>query len=388
LAARLQAAVLADSAGSVVVASLQAFGLIVVPLVLLYWPEATTLRLAALSPVMGFVALLPPSASLSPGVLAPPWWLSPALNLATAALLRGTRNAPLGTGTIAAPAGRQSHDGLLSRGAEWVAARWDQPVLVKELRAGARRGDWRRLLAQAGTASLVLAVPELFLPNFITGVATAIPLRFFPSDLPDLRLFFASMLAVILMVLTWLMLFSAPVSGAAAFAQERRKGTLGFLLATPLGENEIVRGKLLSVLAPLLLTLALTFPVAGLAALLSLSLTVLWSFVFSYAWLLIACLTGGAFGVLVSLLLPDRTDRQALPLMAVLTLQTVKLYAVARLQYYLTGASWLNSKMEITAWYVVPLVALEAGVGLLAYAAGVACLARSRRRDLRSVAEK
>jgi hypothetical protein len=89
-----------------------------------------------------------------------------------------------------------------------------------------------------------------------------------------------------------------------------------------------------------------------------------------------------------SLLLPGTNDPQSLPVLAALLLQGLKLYAVARLQILLAGSVWLDDKLAITAWYVVPLVMLEAGIGWLAYAASVAALARARSRDLRFVTEK
>jgi hypothetical protein len=388
LAARLRGALLAGSAARLVLASLLAFGLLTAPLVLLFWPEAPSCCLAAVSPAVGFLALLPTSNSLSTHSDILPWWLSPAVSLSLAAFLSRRRAARAGPVPAAAPSRRRSQDGLLSRWAEWVAARWDQPVLVKELRAGARRGDWRRFLTLATTAALGLLVIELYYPSFLPNFAIGLPVRFIPEDLPQTRLFFAAVMAVILMVLSWLMVFSAPVLGAGSFTRERRNGTLGFLLMTPLGEGAIVRGKLLGAVAPLLGTLGLTLPIAGLAALLATSPPVLWSFAFGFTWLLTACLTGAAFGVLASLLLPGRGDPQALPLSAMLCLQAVKLYAVARLQHLLTGTSWINNKMEIMAWYVLPLVAVEAGVGFVAYIGCVAWLAHARRRDLRSVAEK
>src|SRR5207253_1770793 len=79
-----------------------------------------------------------------------------------------------------------------------------------------------------------------------------------------------------------------PVQGAMTFSQERRKGTLDFLLLTPLTEGEIVRGKLLGAAAPLLHALALVFPVAAAAALFSFSLAAIWTLLITFAWLLIA----------------------------------------------------------------------------------------------------
>ncbi len=92
--------------------------------------------------------------------------------------------------------------------------------------------------------------------------------------------------------------------------------------------------------------------------------------------------------MLASLVWPSDNDPQAPPLLAMMLLQFAKLYLVARLQLALTGASWVTSKLAITAWYVVPLVAVEAVLGLLAYRVCNALLARARRQDLRFVTEK
>ena len=109
---------------------------------------------------------------------------------------------------------------------------------------------------------------------------------------------------------------------------------------------------------------------------------------FGYAWLLIASLTGGALGSLASLLIPRENDPQAVPVMSMVMLQGAKLFAVARLQYALTGASWMNSQLQITGWFVVPLVVLEGAIGLLAFTGCTALLALARRRDLRFLTEK
>jgi hypothetical protein len=191
-----------------------------------------------------------------------------------------------------------------------------------------------------------------------------------------------------ILTMSWPMMLTSPVLGAGTFSGERRMGTLGFLLATPLRELEMTRGKLLGALAPLLLTLALTFPLAAVAAGLALHPAALWTLFFGYTWLLVACLTGGAFGMLASLVWPSDNDPQAPPLLAMMLLQGTKLYFAARLQLALTGASWVSSKLAITAWYVVPLVAVEAALGFLAYRACNALLARARRQDLRFVTEK
>ena len=66
-----------------------------------------------------------------------------------------------------------------------------------------------------------------------------------PEELPETRRLAASVMTDIVLILTWVMVFSAPVMGAGAFTRERRNGTLGFLLMTPLTEGEVVRGKLL-----------------------------------------------------------------------------------------------------------------------------------------------
>jgi hypothetical protein len=270
---------------------------------------------------------------------------------------------------------------------ERLASRWEAPVLVKELRSGAHRSDWRRLFSRLGLGTLALLCVEAYNPEFLPGLATGLPLILIPRELPDRRLLAASVTALAVVALGLIVVFSSPALGAGTFSQERRKGTLGFLLLTPMTEPRIVRQKLVGALAPLLIALALSFPVAALGAVLSLSPMVVWTLLFGYAWLLIACLTGGAFGMLASLLLPGDNDPQAPPLIAMMLLQAVKLHLAARFQYWLTGEPWYTG-LRITAGYVVPLVAVEAGLGLLAYTVSVSLLSRSRHRDVRFVTEK
>src|SRR5207248_382387 len=111
-----------------------------------------------------------------------------------------------------------------------------------------------------------------------------------------------------------------------------------------------------------------------------------WTFLFGYLWLLVACLTGAAFGTLASLLWPADNDPQAPPTLAMFFLQCGKLYLVVRLQEMLLAVS--KNGLQITAWYVTPLVAVEALLGYLAYSASVSLLVRTRHRDLRFVTEK
>jgi hypothetical protein len=369
-----------------------AVALLVAPLLLALWPELAHLRVAAVSPVMGFLVLLPSTTFSSTSAVlgsAAPWWLSPALNLGAALLFARRRKVTTERWPVSTLPSRPE-DGLLSRWVERLAVWWEDPVLVRELRVGARRGPGRQWLAKAGVVALVLLLMVAFSPRLIEDVAEGVPVLLEHGN-PGEREphhFYASLLAVMILTLSWPMVLTSPVLGASTFSGERRKGTLGFLLITPLSAAEIARGKLLGALAPLLLTLAITLPLAAAAAGLALLPASLWTFLFSYAWLLVACFTGGVFGMLASLLWPADNDPQAPPLLAMFLLQGAKLYLVARLQLALTGGSWVTSRMDITAWYVVPLVAVEAGLGLLAYRACIVLLARARRQDLRFVTEK
>jgi ABC-type transport system involved in cytochrome c biogenesis permease component len=393
LAHWLRPATLSGRAADLFLAWIPLALLIVAPLSVLFWAEPHALWGAALSPVMGFLTLLPPDAPLSPAARGPlpPWWLCPVLNCGTAAFLSVGWRRPAAADAGAAAMRRRAPEGSLSRGAERLAGRFDYPVLVKELRASARRGEWRRWMVIGSLIAIALLALALYDSTIITGFVSGFPLRFLPAELDnpnglsDIRFFCASLMVVVVVGLSWPIVLGPPLTGATAFAQERRKGTLGFMLLTPLSNAAIVQQKLAAAVAPMLLALALTFPICAAAALLSLDPMVLWSFLFSYAWLLVACLSGGAIGTLGSLLLPGAKDPQSLPVLAVLLLQGLKLYTVARLQYLLAGA---DDKLAITAWYVVPLVVVEAGIGFLAYAASVAALARTRSRDLRFVTEK
>jgi hypothetical protein len=361
--------------------------LIAAPLFLLFWPDVPAFPLAALSPLVGFLRLLPPTAPLSSEQLASlPWWLSPALNAGAAALLDYRRPARAPGAAASEASARRRQDGRLTRWVEGIADRWDQPVLIHELRAAVRRGDGWRIVGWLGCGGAFLLCLSAFSPGTVTGLATNQPFKLVPGELEGARQLAASVPALLILGLSWPMVFSAPMLGAGSFSRERRKGTLGFLLLTPLREAEIVRQKLISAVAPLLLVLTATFPLAVLAALLSLSTAALWMVFFSYAWLLIACLTGGSFGLLASLVLPGQNDPQGPPVLVIFLVQIAKLWAVVQLQSQL-GDTTLRG-LEITAFFVVPLVAVEALLGYVSYSASISLLARARHRDVRFVTEK
>jgi hypothetical protein len=397
LGRRLRAAERAENTLRILITWLVAAGLIVIPLAFMFWGGDEGITPAAVSPVVGFLVVLPARASLSLDRVGPlpAWWLSPLMNLGAAALLSlRWRQSPRAR-TVDAPqpaSGRT--DSWVTPWVERFAARWDVPVLVKELRSGARRSDWRRIFSRIGLGAVVLLLIQFYNPEFLPGLATGLPVVLIPKELsntggspPGAQLLAASVTAVAVGALGLIAVFASPGLGAGTFSQERRRGTLGFLLLTPMRERQIVRQKLLGALAPLLIPIGLSFPLAALGAVLSLSPAVVWTLWFGYAWLLIACLTGGAFGMLASLLLPGDNDPQAPPAIAMMLLQGVKLHMVARLQYDLTGNPWYTG-MQVTAVYVVPLVVAEAALGLLAYTLSVALLARARHRDLRFVTEK
>jgi ABC-2 family transporter len=388
LARHVHAAIRADSAARYVLLWLGAAALLLAPMALLLWSESGALYGAAISPLFGFLAVLPPESSLSPASIGalPPWWLSPALNVGTAAALSLRRSKAPRAEPEARPASRRRAESWWLQPVERLAAHWEAPILIKELRAGARRSDWRQIFSKIGVIAVLLLLLSAYNPEIVPGIATSLPLGLVPEGLNGARQFAASVVALLVFGLGWAMAFTSPGLGAGTFSQERRKGTLGFLLLTPMREAEIVRGKLLGAAAPLLITLALSFPFAAIAALLSLSPGAIWTFLFGYFWLLTACLTGAAFGTLASLLWPADNDPQAPPTLAMFFLQCGKLYLVGRLQLLLLDMG--RNGLQITAWYVVPLVAVEALLGYIAYSASVSLLARARHRDLRFVTEK
>jgi ABC-type transport system involved in cytochrome c biogenesis permease component len=388
LARHVRAAIQADSAARYIAIWIGAAAILLAPMALLLWPDSGALYGAAISPLFGFLAVLPTRASLSPATIGPlpPWWLSPVLNVAAAAALSLQRTKTPRTEPAARTPTRRRVEGWWLQPVERFAARWEAPILIKELRAGARRSDWRQIFSKIGVIALLILLLSAYNPDIVPGIASGLPLGLVPRELTGSRLFAASVVALLVFGLGWPMAFSSPALGAGTFSQERRKGTLGFLMLTPMDEAQIVRGKLLGAVAPLLISLALSLPVAAAAALFSLSSGAVWTFLFGYLWLLVACLTGAAFGTLASLLLPADNDPQAPPTLAMLFLQCGKLYLVTRLQFTLFDTGRYG--LAMTAWYVVPLVALEALLGYLAYSASVSLLARSRHRDLRFVTEK
>src|SRR5262249_12729744 len=161
----------ADTAAGILAAWLAAGLLLIAPLALLFVPDPVSMRLAAISPAMGFLALLPPKCPLSPAALAPlpPWSLAPSLNVgATALLARAGRPRTKPDRTVVRATTGEA-DGWGSRWVERLAAQADAPVLIRELRAGVRRSDWRQLVTKAIWIALLAAIGTAYNPDFVTG---------------------------------------------------------------------------------------------------------------------------------------------------------------------------------------------------------------------------
>ena len=247
---RVRDSTLARRPSDVAAAWLMVLLLIVAPLTLLLWPQPWTLRVAAVSPAVGFLLALPPKASLSLAALGslPPWWVTPAVNAGAAALLghrhavpeRERRSVAPPAPPSRVPARSPAAPGSLGRWVERFATGNDNPVLVQELRLGARRIGSRWQFSSASAAAvicLVALLPVLLLLydtsvgdyapggvplrdylQVVTGIAGAIPLHLVPKGLEGFRLFFASVMALLVIGLSWPVLLGAPTQGAVTFS--------------------------------------------------------------------------------------------------------------------------------------------------------------------------
>jgi ABC-type transport system involved in multi-copper enzyme maturation permease subunit len=172
-----------------------------------------------------------------------------------------------------------------------------------------------------------------------------------------------------------------PVLGAAAFSRERRQGSLGFLLATPLTSSEIAAGKVLGAAAPVLLAIGAFFPVAGLLAALTLSPVTLWSWLVCFGWLVVAALLGSALGIWSALLIYRESNAQLVPLLTMLAVQTAKLWVAIAL-YFQSGGDLLFAPLPFYTGPILLLYLLEAALAAAAWQAATRLLGRRRSQDI------
>jgi hypothetical protein len=201
---------------------------------------------------------------------------------------------------------------------------WDSAVMVKEMRVLFRR--------RFGRAEIVTYIVTLATMGFL--------LSYYPTDAIRIlsapaALFFGNGLSGVSVILGGLVgaagcgaaLF-APIAAASnagkAFARERDRATLGFLLVTPLSHDEILWGKLLGLVSPILGTLAvlaaldlilaaLLIPLIGpAAALLGFSAAALPPILLTFA--------GGLFGIICSTLFRKEADASSAGALVVVTL--------------------------------------------------------------------
>ncbi|HLK60201.1 MAG TPA: hypothetical protein VKU00_26805, partial [Chthonomonadaceae bacterium] len=174
---------------------------------------------------------------------------------------------------------------LRERLSAWLQKVWDNAVAVKEVRGRLRgRQDlgvsrFVLIACLVITVGLYQGVPMI--PQTIgDGIATAL---FGQARVPGVQTF-----ADILVCWYLLLLIAAPIAGFStgkAFALERDKSTLGFLLMTPMSGSGIVLGKAIGILlsSSLILALLLIWTL-----LMSLGLSVMMGPIVLAIWLLMA----------------------------------------------------------------------------------------------------
>ena len=109
---------------------------------------------------------------------------------------------------------------------------------------------FRRELAAYFNTPVAYVFIVIFL--FMTGIFTFYLGNFFQRGQADLKTFF--------MFHPWLYLFLIPAVGMRLWAEERKTGTIEFLLTLPVTSGEIVLGKFLAAWVFAGIALALTFP--------------------------------------------------------------------------------------------------------------------------------
>ncbi len=214
---------------------------------------------AALSPVPAWVRLFAggpglvsrfPLWSLAP---LPPFWECATGPLALGLLLMTTtyrpRRAAALTASVVAPkaSGKRVSSRNEARTAAlmaWVTTRTDNPLLTYELRTRTRSGRWFDWVVGAPLGLAAAAVLTLAYPAFIDAFSGFSPLHFFNgSSLAASRAAVLSLAALLLTVQGYALGFRGPGIGQDLIAKDRRQGTWGFLLLTPLTIKQIFWGK-------------------------------------------------------------------------------------------------------------------------------------------------
>lgn len=97
-------------------------------------------------------------------------------------------------------------------------------------------------------------VAYIFIDVFLIVTGIIFFATFFEINQADMRMFFQ--------LLPWVFLFFVPAVTMRLWAEERKSGTMEVIMTLPVKDWEVMMGKYLAAWAFLLITLALTFPIA------------------------------------------------------------------------------------------------------------------------------
>ena len=376
-----------------------------------FWlPDTPAPWIATLSPVSALLGLMPGLqtylAQLPWKTEWPPLALYPAAQAAVALLMlalaarRPSRARAAATGARARAASRlRSVPAWASGLVDVLAARVDSPVLIKDLREARSRGTLSTVLNVSLVLTLVLAAMAFARPGFFYDMAANRFMPFVDTRLINgvpLALVFTGMLSTALAVFGLAVIIASPWMGSQCILNEHQKGTLGFLLSTPLRGWEILLGKLAGSLMPLWLAGLPVLVIAGVAGvgtgtpdgLRAVLLGALWVLSTSFygaatsAALLLLVLRlrapledahfrNSKLGRVLAFILPKESDLQSLALFAMFGLMAEQI-ALQFGNATLTVMDRADVAFVLTPWEITPLLALQT---LLAFiAAGIALL--------------
>jgi len=222
--------------------------------------------LAALSPAMAWLELFPGSDTLLhafpfwPLGPLPPFTLAVAAPAVLGGILLGLAYRPARAQAVptAAPSKRPPiataarpvrHAQRTAALMAWVTARTDNPLFTYEMRTRTRSGRWVDRLRTAGALLLLGIGAAAQYPKTVEIFSSFAVLGFFqhggpfspaPPSVPQA---YADLAALLLSVELYVFAFRGQMVGEALFWKDQERGTLGFLLMTPLTAGQIFWGK-------------------------------------------------------------------------------------------------------------------------------------------------
>jgi ABC-type transport system involved in multi-copper enzyme maturation permease subunit len=145
----------------------------------------------------------------------------------------------------------------------WLQARWDNAVLVKELRVLLRGHLGRDEQIAIGVLLVSILVAAAYRADLSSQILEGPARLLFGSEIAGGNALFSGRASAAIVfggmaaLLTLLVTLIASAAGATvcgtAFAREKDKSTLGFVLITPMRTAEILAGKFLGMLTPMLI---------------------------------------------------------------------------------------------------------------------------------------